>query len=135
MRERRGRANLVDTPEMATLFDRLDHLNQEQLLALHAAWKATSREEHEDAWATVRAVGVRYDLSKEIERVREKAMAWATRGSDSVPYVRPNDTESWLQMKMEAGEAIVDAALAVALGDRLDEQTRATLLAAWDRAT
>jgi hypothetical protein len=135
MRGRRGRPNLVDTEEMEAFFAKLDHLNQEQLLALRAAWQATSRQAHEDAWTVVRTVGAREGLRKEIDRVRNRALDWATHGDDLVPYNRPAATETWQQVKMEAGEAIVDAALAVALGDRLDEGTRATLLAAWDRAT
>jgi len=54
---RRSGVNLLDTDEMAAFFERLDHLNQEQLLALRAAWRSTSREAHEEAWAAVRAVG------------------------------------------------------------------------------
>jgi hypothetical protein len=132
---RRRGIDLIDTPEMDAFFERLDHLNREQLLALQAAWHATPRSEHEEAWAAVHAVGDRTALSKEIGRVRDKALAWSTRGSNSVPYYRVNDDEAWLQVKMGAGEAIVDAALAVALGDRLDAATRDVLLGPWLRAT
>jgi hypothetical protein len=41
----------------------------------------------------------------------------------------------WQQIKMEAAEAIVDAALAVALGDRLDAQSHDILIEPWLRAT
>jgi hypothetical protein len=61
-------------------------------------------------------------------------MAWASRGNNSIPYMI-NSNETWAQIKLDAEEAVVDVALGIALGDRLDEQTRATLLAAWDRAT
>ena len=132
---RRRGANLVDTPQMDDFFDRLDHLNREQLMALAAAWHSTTRPEHEQAWAAVRAVGDRTGLSREIVRVRDKAMAWSTRGSNSVPYYRVNDDEVWLQAKIGAGEAIVDATLAIALGDRLDPATQDTLLGPWLRAT
>ncbi|HEX7495646.1 MAG TPA: hypothetical protein VF349_03330, partial [Candidatus Limnocylindrales bacterium] len=59
--------------------------------------------------------------------------AWASRGNNSIPYMI-NNNETWAQIKLDAEEAIVDVALGIALGDRLDEQARATLLAAWDRA-
>jgi hypothetical protein len=127
--------DLVDTPEMASFFGRLDRLNREQLLAMRAAWHSIPSREHERAWAAVRAVGANEALDGEIGRVRNKAMAWSSRGSNSVPYYRVNDDEAWLQVKIEAGEAIVDAALAVALGDRLDAGTRDTLLGPWLRAT
>ena len=131
---RRGRVNLVDTDEMNAFIERLDHLNQAQLLGMRAAWRSTSREAHEDAWATVRAIGDREGLTKEINRVRDRALAWASRGSNSTPY-RINDDVAWQQVKIEAGEAIVDAALAVALGTRLDPGCRKVLIGPWLRAT
>ena len=132
---RRRGVNLVDTPEIDAFFDRLDRMNGEQLLAMQAAWQSTPRREHEQAWAAIRAVGDRVGLSKEIARLRDKAVAWSERGSNTVPYFRVNDDYTWLQVKMGAGEAIVDAALAIALGDRIDAGTRDTLLGPWLRAT
>ena len=126
--------SLRDTEELAVFFQRLDHLIEEQLLGMRAAWHATSREAHEEAWAAVRAVGVRDGLTKEIDRVRNKALGWASRGSNSIPY-RLNNDDTWLQIKIEAGEPIVDAALAIALGSRLDEATREVLIGPWLRAT
>jgi hypothetical protein len=126
--------NVVDTEEMAVFFEALDHLNQEQLLGMRAAWRSISREMHEDAWAAVRAVGDREGLSKEIDRVRKKAIAWASRGSNSIPY-RITDDITWQQIKNDAGEAIVDAALAVALGSRLDAHAHDVLMGPWLRAT
>lgn len=130
---RRSGVNLLDTDEMAAFFERLDHLNQEQLLALRAAWRSTSREAHEQAWAAVRAVGAREGLTREIGRVRNRALGWASRGSNSIPYRISSDV-TWLQIKIEAGEAIVDAALALALGSRLDAGTRKVLIGPWLRA-
>jgi hypothetical protein len=40
-----------------------------------------------------------------------------------------------METKIEAGEAIVDAALAVALGSRLDADCRNVLIGPWLRAT
>jgi hypothetical protein len=126
--------DLVDTEEMAIFLERLDHLDQQQLLVLRAAWRSTSRETHQEAWAAVRAVGARDGLTKEIGKVRERALAWASRGSNTIPY-RLSDDITWLQVKLEAGEAIVDAALAVTLGSRLDPDTREILIGPWLRAT
>jgi hypothetical protein len=131
---RRREVNLVDTPEMGVFFDRLEHLNRIQMLAIRAAWHAVTPREHEAAWAAVRAAGNREGLSKEIDRVRNKALNWSRRGSDLLSY-QMNDETTGLQIKMDAGEAIVDAALAVALGARLDDATRETLLGPWLRAS
>jgi hypothetical protein len=130
----RPKPNPLDSDELNAYFDALDHLDGVELLRMSAAWRSVTKSTHEEAWAAVRAVGARYGLSKEIDWVRKRAMAWASRGNNSIPYAI-NDTETWATVKLQAEEAIVDAALAVALGDRLDEQARATLLATWDRAT
>jgi hypothetical protein len=127
----RGKKSLLDTDELNAFFEALDHLDQVDLLRMRAAWQAVGKLAHEEAWAEVRAVGVRDGLAKEIDRVRKRAMAWAARGSDMIPYAL-GDTATWAQMKLEAEEAIVDVALGIALGDRLDAETRATLLAAWE---
>ena len=131
---RRKGPNLVDTDELDAFFDQLDHLNEGQLLGLRAAWRSTSREAHEEAWTAVRAVGARDGLSKEIDRVRNRALAWASRGSNTIPYRISNDI-TWQQIKNDAGEAIVDAALAMALGSRLDGASRKILIGPWLRVT
>ena len=132
---RKRPVDLVDTEEMDALFARLDRMNQAQFLAMRAAWRSTSRQAHEDAWASVRAIGARDGLTKEIDRVRDKALGWASRGTHVVPLVRGTTDITWLQVKGEAEEAIVDVALAVALGGRLDAQSRDVLMGPWERAT
>ncbi len=122
--------SVLDTEALNAFFDVLDHMGDVELLRMRAAWQAVPRRIHEEAWASVRAVGARDGLSRDIDRVRKRAMAWAARGSDVVPYAL-SDSATWAQVKLEAEEAIVDVALGIALGDRLDERTRETLLAAW----
>jgi hypothetical protein len=61
-------------------------------------------------------------------------MSWITRGTNTIPY-QMNDDFTWQQVKNEAGEAIVDAALAISLGSRLDAPTHALLIEPWLRAT
>lgn len=126
----RRRANVLETDALNEFFRALDHADEVELLRMRAAWKSVGRRTHEEAWAAVRAVGVRDGLSREIDGIRKRALAWATRGTNAIPY-RMNNEETWAEIKMEAAEAIVDVALAVSLGDRLDGQTRVTLLAAW----
>lgn len=127
------RANVLETDALNEFFRALDHADEVELLRMRAAWKSVGRRTHEEAWAAVRAVGVRDALNREIDGIRKRAMAWATRGSNAVPY-RVNNDETWAEIKLEAAEAIVDIALAVSLGERLDRQTRETLLAAWSGA-
>jgi hypothetical protein len=133
MFHRGGKANPLDTGQLDAFIESLDHVDRVELLRMGAAWQAVDKPAHEEAWAAVRAIGARDGLSKEIDKVRERARAWARRGDDGVPYAF-GDNELWAQLKMEAEGAIVDIALGIALGDRLDEQARATLLVAWDGA-
>ena len=126
---------LAESPRAArhrrldAFFDALDHLGDVELLAHEGGLAGRSaRRIHEEAWAAVRAVGDRDGLSREIDRVRKRAMAWATRGSNVACRTRSATSATWAQVKLEAEEAIVDAALAIALGDRLDERTRDDVL-------
>ena len=132
---RKRGVNLVDTDEMDAFFDQLNHLDEGRLMSMRASWSSIATQEHEDAWTAVRAAGARDGLTGEIERVRRKAIAWSTRGSNMAPEVRIGQSQNWNVIKMEAGEAIVDAALGTALGSRLDAATRDTLMEPWVRAT
>jgi hypothetical protein len=132
---RKREVDLLNTAEMDDFFDRLDRINESGLLGMRAAWKSIDRAEHEDAWTAVRVVCARDGLNGEIDRVRKKAIAWASRGSNMAPEVRIGQVQNWQLIKTDAGEAIVDAALAVALGSRLDERHRAILMGPWLGAT
>ncbi len=122
------RPNPLDTDELLAFFESLNHADRVELLRLGAAWEAVDKQAHEEAWAAVRAVGKRDGLSKEIDEIRERAMRWASHGDDGVTYAFGSDG-LWTQLKNEAAGAVVDIALGIALGDRLDERTREILLA------
>jgi hypothetical protein len=130
---RRRSVDLVDTPEMDAFFARLERLNDAQLMGLRAAWHSTDRRAHEAAWEAVRRVGIGEGLAQEIERVRDRALDWSARGDPRVVYEGREIARE--QARVDAGEALVDVALATALGDRLDEKSRETLMAPWLRIT
>jgi hypothetical protein len=132
---RKRGVNLVDTDEMDAFFDRLNRMDESGLMRMRAAWTSIENQRHQDAWTAVRAAGARDGLAGEIERVREKAIAWASRGSNMAPEVRIGQSQNWQVIKMEAGEAIVDAALGLALGSRLDSASHDVLMEPWIRAT
>jgi hypothetical protein len=114
---------------------RLDHLDQSQLLALRASWHAISAETHESAWEAVRGVAKAQKLQADVDLIRDSAMHWATRGDNRPPiYHLAMDDEMLNQIRSGAAEAIVDAALAVALGPWLPPDARATLIGPWERA-
>jgi len=124
----------LDMARLDAFFDRLDRLNDVQLLSMAAAWHAIDRATHAQAWARVREAGVRDGVSGEIGKVRDMAMSWAARGSNVPPY-QVQDEPTWQRKKLEAQEAVVDAALAIALGTRLDHRTSDILLGPWKRAS
>ena len=132
---RKRGVDLLDTDEMDAFFDKLNRMNEAALMGMRAAWTSIESQRHEDAWTAVRAAGARDGLAGEIDRVRKKAIDWASRGSNMAPEVRIGQVQNWQVIKMEAGEAIVDAALGTALGRRLDAASYDTLMEPWVRAT
>ena len=132
---RKRGVDLLDTDEMDAFFDKLNRMNEAALMGMRAAWTSVESQRHEDAWTAVRAAGARDGLAGEIDRVRKKAIDWASRGSNMAPEVRIGQVQNWQVIKMEAGEAIVDAALGTALGRRLDAASYDTLMEPWVRAT
>jgi hypothetical protein len=134
MWRRRSRVNLVETDEMDAFLAWLDRLDDAQLMGLRAAWRSTSHRDHEKAWAAIRAVGRSQGLTREIDRVRDRVLAWSTHGNN-MPAMSGLDRLVSDEIRPDAGEAIVDAALAVALGPRLDERTREVLMGPWLRVT
>ena len=131
MFNRGGNSESIDIETLDAFFEGLDHYTDVDLMRMSAAWRAVAAQDHEDAWTVVRTTGARDGFSKEIDAVRRRALDWASRGSDVYPYTL-EDSLAWAQVKRDAAEAIVDVALAMALGSRLDEKTRDTLLASWD---
>lgn len=129
------RQDLSETEAVDRFIDSLDFLNQEQLLGMTAAWRSADKQAREDAWTKVRATAAMAGLSKDVDHVRDRAMHWADRGTNvPTPYTLNRD-DAWLQVRQGAAPAIVDAALAIALGNRLDEATRDVLLGPWLRVS
>jgi hypothetical protein len=133
MTDRGDRDDRLDPEPLDDFFDDLDRLTEVQILSMIASWRSVDRAGHQRAWAAVRAAGERHGVSDEIDRVRESAIAWTMRGSNLPPY-QLNNEPSWTALKLDAREPIVDAALAIALGDRLDRAASDALLAPWNRA-
>ncbi len=131
MFHRDRKASPINLDKLEEFFEALDHMGEVELLRMRAVWLSVDRQSHEDAWTAIRVIGARDGFAKEIDRVRKRAVAWATRGNNAIPY-RQDNNETWAEIKLEAAEAIVDIALAVAFGDRLDEKTRTVLLTPWN---
>jgi hypothetical protein len=126
---RRAGANLLDTKEMTDFFDKLDHLNQEQLLSLAASWEAREKLPHRDALTQAVAAAGELGLTAQMEEARDEAMRWALRGPSDLWAVTLQDER--LQIWRQAAPALADAAVAIALGNRLNDGARALLLEPW----
>jgi hypothetical protein len=113
--------------------DSLVQLTELQLLALNAAWQSQDKETHDNAWTAAIAVAATAGLRKEMERARNEALDWAFRGTN-VPWPYGFNESAHLDVRRGAGPALADAAVAVLLEGRLDEDSRAVLLGPWLRA-
>ncbi len=132
---------LLDRAEPSGQFDdlvdafirRLDRLDQGQLLALRAAWRAIPRETHEEQWALVRGIAKSHRIEADVDGVRERAMHWAMRGDNRPPlYHIAMDDEMAGQIRATAAAAIVDAALALTLREWLPRGAYAVLAGPWE---
>jgi hypothetical protein len=64
-----------------------------------------------------------------MEEARDEAMRWALRGPSDLWAVTLQDER--LQIWRQAAPALADAAVAIALGNRLNDGARALLLEPW----
>jgi hypothetical protein len=124
--------DLLDTEQMADFLDKLDHLNQEQLLSLAASWGAREKLPHRDALAQAVAAAAEFGLTAQMEEARGAAVRWALRGPSDLWAVTLQDER--LQPRRQAAPALADAAVAIVLGGRLNDWARALLLEPWVNA-
>jgi hypothetical protein len=114
--------------------DSLPNLGEVQLLEIHAAWQARDRQAHENAWTAAIAAAATAGLTADLERARDEALQWAIRGTN-VPWPYGFNESARLDERRGAGPALADAAVAILLEGRLDEKSRAVLLAPWLRTS
>jgi hypothetical protein len=121
------------------LVEQLDRLGADAFLAMVASWNDQDPDAHADAWTTAEASARQHRLGAAVERARERVINWAESlgggtyaditmyGGGWNPVLR--------DARAAAAPALVDVAVALALGDRLDPAARDVLLAPWRRAT
>ena len=129
---RRTSATPLQTAEIAAFFDQLDRLNQEQLLSLGASWQAREKLPHQDALTQAVAAAGEFGLTAQMEEARDQAVRWALHGPSDLWAVTLQDER--LQLRRQAAPTLADAAVAIALGDRLNDGARALLLEPWANA-
>src|SRR5450830_524619 len=89
----------------------------------------------EAAWAEVRAVVAGEGLERELDQVRSEVAGWATHlATITGQEAGAGMTEMLMtDARREAATAVLDAAVALLLGDRLGEEHRRALLGPWRR--
>jgi hypothetical protein len=110
----------------------LDELSEGQLLELAAVWSKQDSQAHDDAWTRAVAVAARDGLTDRFEQARDAATHWATRGTN-VPWPYGFNESARADIRRQAGPALADAAVALLLGERLDEETGEILIGPWRR--
>ena len=112
----------------------LSFLNEAQILELVASWEARDVRAHEDAWTQAIACAVANRLTAEMDEARPAAMTWAIRGKNAPWHDGGRMEDTCRDIRRGAGPALEDAAVAIVLGNRLDEATRALLMEPWLQA-
>ena len=112
-------------------------LDRDQLLALVAARKGADESVLGGAWSEVKTALEVTGLEKEFDRFRNDLVAWARdgrmwRGDEMRGRI---DEMELSDLRTEALPALLDAAAALLLADRLDAGTRAVLLGSWESVT
>jgi hypothetical protein len=124
--------------EFLTLLIVASELDSGALLMLGAEPSPTEAAEHARARAAARAGVARRGLSSELERVGAEIVRWSGVGGAGsgvyAPVSAPGDL-LLADLRRQALPALLDAAMALALGDALDPASRETLLVRWQLVT
>jgi hypothetical protein len=120
-----------DLPDLDGFLASLDALRETDLLTLAAGWSGADRRAHEDAWTRVVAAAAANGMTDRVRAARQAALDWAIKGTN-FPWPDAGYMEDMkLHIRRGAAPALADAAVAIALGDRLDSESADTLLAPW----
>jgi hypothetical protein len=119
--------------DLDRFLDGLSALDRGQLLAIAGTWETADSTARAAAWRSARRVAEALGWTHELDRTRETVAGWATTrlaitGWDSGAGM----DRVLIDIRGRAAPALMDAAAAILLGDRLDEPSRAALLAAWE---
>lgn len=122
---------------LAEFIRSLPALDLGRLLALAAAGRSGDEGQRSQAWSAVKRAVELHDLADELDRLRSDLLTWAGsgrmwRGDETAVRVeefRLSDA------RLEALPALLDAAAALLLAERIDRKTRRVLLAPWESVT
>lgn len=126
--------SLGTNAELDALFDRLPGLDRGELFALAGA-HGSRDSAREDAWAAVRRAVSADHLERDLDRLRSEVGAWATHlGSITGQEAGSGLSDLFMaDARRAAAPAVLDAAVALLLGARLEDHERAVLLGPWNR--
>ena len=121
-------------PGLDDLLRALPSLDRGELFAL-AAEHGQDPPGHAAAWVVARQVAERDGLAGEVDHLRADIVSWATNLGAITGQEAGTGTADLLltDARRQAGTAVIDAAVALLLGDRLIEPYRSVLLGPWLR--
>lgn len=108
-------------------------LRRDQLMALAAAHSEPDPR-REQAWASARSIIERDGLAAEVDRLRSEVINWATRPASSpMQWAEILMADGLLEqdVRRAAAPALLDAAVALFLGEALDAADREAMLRPW----
>jgi len=120
-------------PELDALYARLRRLDPGDLLALAGAYGANDPA-REAAWQAVHGIVAAGHLEGDLDRVRATVGTWAARvGSIAGQQIgSAMGDQPMTDARRAAAPAVLDAAVALLLGDRLTADDRTALLRPWE---
>jgi len=130
-----GRPGTGD-PALRAFLDRAAHLDPDRTRVLGAAWRAIDPDERHAAWAVIKAEAGGTGRGAQLDQLRTEIELWG-RAAGGSPWTWEFATMTDVDrsnVRRAAMPALIDAAAAILLRDRLDDAVRDTLLAPWEAA-
>lgn len=133
----------MDTTQLDAILARIVTLSQEEVRVLHAAWEGGDGAIRQRAWAHGKRILASRDLEGRYRDATDLVRRWTsdytlvrTRTSAITFGMVPSFIEQdWLDLRIAAAPALLDAILASLVSDELAAEEREELLAPWLEAT
>ncbi len=133
----------MDTPQVDAILARIPALDAEDVRVLHAAWEGGDGALRQRAWKRGRPIIAKRGVEETYRDAADLVRRWTsdhtlvrTRTSAITFGLAPSFIEQdWLDLRIAAAPALLDAILASLVGDELPVEEQEELMAPWLEAT